>query len=318
MVANAFPNATEAGARMRALGGNAVDADMRYNDGFLRADDLALIPWPIVRRALRRRYRSVTLATMPPPGAGRVPLLVMMMLIHLRSDALEQVNPENLHFFAESLRKAFLRRVDRPFDPNTYAQVQNKVLLSRLYARGLADSIRDDVDPTLPTVDPEVDEFGETTHFSVMDAEGNAVAVTRSIAPRLHCSIGGQVSLDAERFDHAVISRLQGRQLSSARTRTVRVLCRMRPGRAPSADGRGIPGRRRPTPRRQRRRPELHRGPNVTLPVLLSIPHSGDRIPVWGGGGLPPVAQTRLGVPDRNSAATSSIVRKRTPSWLCM
>ena len=146
---------------------------------------------------------------MPPPGAGRVLLLVMMMLNHLRSDALEQVNPENLHFFAESLRKAFLRRVDRPFDPNTYAQVQNKVLLSRLYARGLADSIRDDVDPTLPTVDPEVDEFGETTHFSVMDADGNAVAVTQSIAPRLHCSIGGQVSLDAERFDHAVISRLQ-------------------------------------------------------------------------------------------------------------
>ena len=78
------------------------------------------------------------------------------------------------------------------------------------------------------------------------------------------------------------------------------------------------PGRRRPTPRRQRRRPELHRGPNVTLPVLLSIPHSGDRIPVWGGGGPPPVAQTRMGVPNRNSAATSSIVRKRTPSWLCM
>ena len=44
MVASAFPNATEAGARMLALGGNAVDADMRYHDGFLRADDLALIP----------------------------------------------------------------------------------------------------------------------------------------------------------------------------------------------------------------------------------------------------------------------------------
>ena len=277
-----------------------IDADMRAHDGFLRADDLALIPWPIVRQPLRRRYRGVTLATMPPPGAGRVLLLVMMMLNHLRSVALAEHSPENLHFFAESLRKAFLRRMDRPYDPNTYAQVQNKVLLSRAYARGLADSIRDDVDPNLPTVDPELDEFGETTHFSVMDNEGNAVAVTQSIelvygskaaadglgflynnylsamdtsepshpyylrpgavpwstaaptivfrerlpwialgspgserifsslaqvlsrivdgsepldlaidAPRLHCSIGGQISLEADRFEPTVVERLR-------------------------------------------------------------------------------------------------------------
>ena len=276
-----------------------IDADMRANDGFLRADDLALIPWPIVRRPLQRRYRGVTLSTMPPPGAGRVLLLVMMMLNHLKTEALESANPANLHFFAESLRKAFLRRLGRPYDPNTYAQVRNKTLLSRAYARGLADSIRDDVDATLPTVVPDIDEFGETTHFSVMDAEGNAVSVTQSIelvygskaaanglgflynnylsaleveepshpyylrpgavpwstaaptivfregqpwialgspgserifsslaqvlvrivdgsasldaaidAPRLHCSIGGQISLEAERFDPAVVERL--------------------------------------------------------------------------------------------------------------
>ena len=277
-----------------------IDADMRANDGFLRADDLALIPWPIVRRPLSRRYRGVTITSMPPPGAGRVLLLVMMMLNHLRTEALETVSPGNLHFFAESLRKAFLRRMGRPFDPGTYAQVRNKTLLSRAYARGLADSIRDDVDPSLPTIDPDVDAFGETTHLSVMDSEGNAVSVTQSIelvygskaaadglgflynnylsaletgepshpyylrpgavpwstaaptivfrenlpwialgspgserifsslaqvlsrvvdgsapldaaidAPRLHCSIGGQVSLEAERFGPGVVDRLQ-------------------------------------------------------------------------------------------------------------
>ena len=277
-----------------------IDRDMREHDGFLRAEDLALIPWPIVRRALRRRYRGVTLATMPPPGAGRILLLVMMMLNHLKSSALEEFSPETYHFFAEALRKSFLRRMGRPFDPNSYQQVRNKTLLSRVYARGLADSIRDDVDPTLPTIDPDIDEFGETTHFSTMDSDGNAVAVTQSIelvygskaaasglgflynnylsaletdepshpyylrpgavpwstaaptivfrerepwialgspgserifsslaqvlsrivdgsasldqaidAPRLHCSIGGKVSLEAERFDPAAIDRLK-------------------------------------------------------------------------------------------------------------
>ena len=74
-----------------------IDADMRANDGFLRTDDLALIPWPIVRRVLRRRYRSVTLATMPPPGAGPVLLLVMMMLNHLSSSALETIDARHQH-----------------------------------------------------------------------------------------------------------------------------------------------------------------------------------------------------------------------------
>lgn len=158
-----------------------IDADMRAHDGFLRADDLALIPWPVVRPALRRRYRGVTLATMPPPGAGRVLLLVMMMLNRLHSSALRQISTANIHFFTESLRKAFLRRIDRPFDANTYAQIRNKTMLSRRYAHALADTIVDTVDPELPTVDPITDEIGETTHFSVMDADGNALAVTQSI-----------------------------------------------------------------------------------------------------------------------------------------
>lgn len=158
-----------------------IDADMRQNDGFLRAEDLALIPWPIERRALSRRYRSVRIASMPPPGAGRILLLVMMMLNHLRSSTLAHPQPSTWHYIAETFRKAFLRRIDRPFDPNAYAQVRNKTLLSRSYARGLADSILEEIDPLLPTVDPEHADPDETTHFSVMDDSGNAIAVTQSI-----------------------------------------------------------------------------------------------------------------------------------------
>ena len=52
-------------------------------------------------------------------------------------------------------------------------------MLSRAYARELALSIADDIDATLPLTDPPSVE--ETTHFSVMDAEGNAVSMTQSI-----------------------------------------------------------------------------------------------------------------------------------------
>ena len=83
------------------------------------------------------------------------------------------------HFLAEALRKAFLTRLDRPFDANTYHQIPDKVMLSRAYARELALSIADDIDDTLPLTDPPSTE--ETPHFSVMDAEGNAVSMTQSI-----------------------------------------------------------------------------------------------------------------------------------------
>lgn len=168
-----------------------IDADMRANDGFLRSEDLALIPWPIERRCLRRRYRDVMLASMPPPGAGRVLLLTMMMLERIDPTFLVSEGAERVHFVAEVFRKAFLQRLDRPYDPNTYPQIPDKVLLSRRFAARLTRSIRDTIDPSLPFVEfDDVDDEseldgladrGETTHFSVMDGDGNAVAMTQSI-----------------------------------------------------------------------------------------------------------------------------------------
>ena len=156
-----------------------IDRDMRNHDGFLRMEDLALIPSPVERRVLQRSYRGYLVKSMPPPGAGRTLLLVLMTLGNLKSRFLAGRTPVRHHFLAEALRKAFLTRLDRPFDANTYHQIPDKVMLSRAYARELALSIADDIDDTLPLTDPPSTE--ETTHFSVMDAEGNAVSMTQSI-----------------------------------------------------------------------------------------------------------------------------------------
>lgn len=158
-----------------------IDEDMRDHDGFLRADDLAFIPWPVERKPLKRKYRNTQILTCPPPTSGRTLLLVLLMLNNLPSKFLKQATPESFHFLAETFRKALINRKERPFDPNTYPQtLDEKKILSREYAKALSSSIRDQIDPTLPMMDPYPAE-NDTTHLSVMDKDGNAVGITQSI-----------------------------------------------------------------------------------------------------------------------------------------
>ncbi|MFC1537596.1 gamma-glutamyltransferase, partial [Gemmatimonadota bacterium] len=118
----------------------------------------------------------------PPPAAGRTLLLVLMMLNNLPSRFLKSDQFESKHFLAETFRKAFRQRTQRPFDPNYYLQIPDKVMLSREFACKLSKSIRDIIDPDLPFIEPpDPKTEGETTHLSVMDHKGNAIGITQSI-----------------------------------------------------------------------------------------------------------------------------------------
>ena len=144
--------------------------DMEHNGGFIQADDLAQIPLPIEREPLRGRFHGDRVSTMPPPSAGRT--LIEMMNVHQAhpSDLRSLDTPQGAVLFAETVRQAFRDRHDRPFDPAFYPQVDQKKMLSPSYARTLAANMRQQYLGN-----------GETTHLSVMDAEGNAVALTQSI-----------------------------------------------------------------------------------------------------------------------------------------
>lgn len=157
-----------------------IHRDMIKNKGLIREEDLALIPEPIERRPISRYYRKIKVVTIPPPAAGRTLLLTLMMLNHLPSKFLRSSKPISYHFVAETFRKAFLHRLQRPFNPHTYHQTDDTVHLSRSFAKQMAESIHNTMDATLPLTDPD---FGgeDTTHLSVMDNEGNAVGITQSI-----------------------------------------------------------------------------------------------------------------------------------------
>lgn len=147
-----------------------IAADMEENGGFVQAEDLAQIPQPIERDTLRGRFGGSRVHTMPPPSAGRT-LIEMMNIYQAHPAAVRDLDtPQGAVLFAETVRQAFRDRQDRPYDPAFYPQVDQEKMLSPRYARALAAEMRQTYLGN-----------GETTHLSVMDAEGNAVALTQSI-----------------------------------------------------------------------------------------------------------------------------------------
>ncbi|MFO7889508.1 MAG: gamma-glutamyltransferase [bacterium] len=158
-----------------------IDADMRENGGLLRADDLALIPWPIERKPLRGVFRDFTVYTMPPPGSGRSLLFCLALLNRLSPQDLNQNSFKRAHILAEIFRNVLLERSDRPFNANFYPQVNEKEMLSRSFTRKTIKKILSTAAPTLPIKETEDEYAGETTHLSVIDSKGMTVSLTQSI-----------------------------------------------------------------------------------------------------------------------------------------
>ena len=148
----------------------AIHDDMQTHGGFIHKDDLAKIPYPIEREPLTCRFGNLSVATMPPPGAGRT--LVEMLNI-LRAFPKAERNPDTptgALLLAEVIRQAQLDRRDRPFDPNFYPQVQDRKMMSKGHAKRMGEAIH-----------KRIEGGGETTHLSVMDRHGNVVSLTQSI-----------------------------------------------------------------------------------------------------------------------------------------
>ena len=160
-----------------------IDADMRENGGLLRYDDLALIPNPIEREPVSGKFRGLDVYSMPPPGAGVTFLYALRMLDFIPKDF--KIKDENTlyHIVINIIRKAFLERSDRPYDPNYFAQISdNAKMLDDEFAHKSIHEIISDVDKRILPVIPSADELsGETSHLSVIDKNGMAVSLTQSI-----------------------------------------------------------------------------------------------------------------------------------------
>ncbi|MET0343709.1 MAG: gamma-glutamyltransferase family protein [Polyangiales bacterium] len=174
-----------------ALAARMADG-VRAMGGLWTAEDLAKYR-PIEREPIRFSYHGHQITTMPPPSSGGVVLRQILAASEATSlSALGWDTPERVHLFAEILRRAFADRNELLGDP-AFVQMPLAQLLSPAYAASRMQTF----DPLHATPSREVragvtrDEPRHTTHFSVVDGRGMAVANTFT----LNTSFGALVQI---------------------------------------------------------------------------------------------------------------------------
>ncbi len=158
-----------------------IVAQMQQDGGYVTADDLKAYACA-ERQPLRGTYRGHEILGMPPPSSGGVAVLQMLnMLEPYDLRGLGFGGSRSIHLLTEVMRRAYADRSRWLGDADHYP-VPIEGLISKDYAETLRATLRTDgrseVAPGLP---PGADESQDTTHFSVVDGDGNAVACTTTI-----------------------------------------------------------------------------------------------------------------------------------------
>ncbi|MBA3467957.1 MAG: gamma-glutamyltransferase [Gemmatimonadaceae bacterium] len=132
------------------------------------------------RTPLRGTYRGYTLLTMPPSSSGGVTISETLNILEAHGSSASFGNANQMHVLASAYQRAFLDRNSKLGDPD-FVSVPLSQLTSKDYAKGLARTIG--AGRSTPTVSlvPGAAERSHTTHYSVVDQFGNAVATTTTI-----------------------------------------------------------------------------------------------------------------------------------------
>ncbi|MFN6021060.1 MAG: gamma-glutamyltransferase, partial [Bacteroidota bacterium] len=177
-----------------------LEAYMKKHGGIITAKDLANYEAEELKPIIGN-YRGFDIIGMPPPSSGGV--AIMEMLNMLEKYDLRKMGPnsaEYLHVLTEVMRRAFADRAQYIGDPNFNKDMPIEKLISKDYAELLAASIQMDKASKSDSAAfgslylPK--ESDETTHFSVVDAWGNAVSVTYT----LEYSYGSRLMADGPGF----------------------------------------------------------------------------------------------------------------------
>jgi gamma-glutamyltranspeptidase/glutathione hydrolase len=160
-----------------------IDQEMAANKGLITKKDLAAYR-ARERVPVKGTFRGYELISMPPPSSGGIGLIEMLNILEnfdLKKNG--RMAPETLHLMIEAMRRAYLDRARFLADPD-FVKIPVAKLTSKRYAKTLTAQIDPlkaaksvEIGKDLVTM-PVQAESEETTHFSVLDQDGMAVAQT--------------------------------------------------------------------------------------------------------------------------------------------
>jgi gamma-glutamyltranspeptidase / glutathione hydrolase len=173
-------------------------ASLQKGGGLVTADDLGHYEVK-EREPVRGTYRGYEIISAPPPSSGGTVLIEILNILEgYDLGNAGNRSAESVHFITEAFRRAFYDRAEFLGDPD-FAKVPVAQLIDKQYAAAWRESIDPEhasasKDLKRPAIFSELEQYAEqhprpvpvqesphTTHCSVVDAEGNAVAVTTTL-----------------------------------------------------------------------------------------------------------------------------------------
>jgi gamma-glutamyltranspeptidase/glutathione hydrolase len=173
-------------------------ASLQKGGGLITADDLAHYEVK-EREPVRGTYRGYEIISAPPPSSGGTVLIEALNILEgFDVGKMQNRSAESIHFTVEAFRRAFMDRAEFMGDPD-FSRIPVAQLIDKRYAAGW----REGIDPThaspskelkRPAVFSKLESYAaahpsflpyhegsHTTHYSIVDEQGNAVAVTTTI-----------------------------------------------------------------------------------------------------------------------------------------
>ena len=153
--------------------------EMRRDGGIITEQDLARYK-PVWRDAIKSTYRGYTLLTMPPSSSGGVVVTETLNILENVPSLPPFGSTAYAHLLGSAYQRTFVDRNEKLADP-AFATVPMQQLTDKAYARKLYATIGASRATPTSTVAKSMNEGTETTHYSVADANGNAVATTTTL-----------------------------------------------------------------------------------------------------------------------------------------